>query len=102
MPLRIATYTDLSQIALILSKAFHNDPLNEYFFPNRDKYPDDYLRDYLHETTTSWWKYDRVWIVNDDNDDDGGVGVNGVICWARRGNADTPLWNVPGWWDPSK
>lgn len=96
MPLRRATYSDLTQIAIILSKAFYNDPLNEYFFPNRQEYPDDYLRDFAHETTMSWWKYDRLWIVSYDD-----AGVNGVICWARRGDTVTPFWDTP-WFDPSE
>jgi len=96
MPIRKATYSDLSQIASILSKAFYNDPLNDYFFPNRKEYPDDYLRDWTHDLMISWWKYDRVFIVSYDD-----TGVTGTACWARKGTGVRQLWDV-SWWDPSE
>lgn len=96
MPLRRAQYSDLTQIVDILTKAFYNDPLNEYFFPNRQKYPDDYLLDCMYDVKIGWWKYDRVWIVSHE-----GSIINGVVSWARRGEGVDKLWNSP-WWDPGE
>lgn len=101
MPLRKATYGDIPHIAVLLSKAFYNDPLNEYFFPARIEYPEDYVSDFSYETTIGWWKYDRIWLVSCD--DAPAANIKGVICWTKRGPTatKTPFWNV-SWWDPSR
>lgn len=111
MPVRIATFADLESIARVLAAAFSDEELNAYFYPHREKYPEDYIRSWYHTVLEKWWGYDNIWVVSyeatnpasDTSKHDSSQGkVTGAAQWARVGNKPGEMLGLYGVWDPSK
>ncbi|KAK5090431.1 hypothetical protein LTR05_000603 [Lithohypha guttulata] len=112
MPLRLATYKDLPAIAHVFTQAFYDEELNDYFFPYRKQYPDDYIRAYYHVLLERWWGYTNLFVVSYDTPESGstlpndevltgpnGQKITGVAQWSRVGLGSEKLWGIGGWWD---
>jgi len=99
MPLRLANYADLPRISEILAAAFYDEQLNDYFFPHRRQYPDDYVRAWHHNVVEKWWNYDSIWLVNYEHADGKRDEVVGVAQWCRAGAGSEALWGLRSW-DP--
>lgn len=113
MPVRLATFADLEPIARVLAAAFYNEELNAYFYPHRDKYPEDYVHSWYQTVLEKWCGYDNVWIVSYDVDNSDSVSgkdrnasarhkITGAAEWVRVGRKQGELLGLYGSWDPSE
>lgn len=104
MPLRLATLSDLDPISKILAAGFYNEELNDHIFPYRTQHPDDYIFVWKQKVFQSWWKYNKVWIVNYEKapTEQSGEIITGVAEWGREGKGSDQVWGVMRWWDPSE
>lgn len=97
MPLRLATYADLPRISETLAAAFYDEQLNDYFFPHRRQYPDDYVRAWHHCVVERWWDYNSIWLVNYEHVDSRVNEVVGVAQWCRAGVGSEAVWGLKSW-----
>ncbi len=104
MPIRLARYSDLGPISRICAASFYDEELNDWIFPLRKQYPDDYVRVWREKVVKNWWNYNRIWIVNYENspEEKSGEIITGVAEWGKDGKDSDRLWGVVRWWDPSE
>jgi hypothetical protein len=100
MPIRRARYSDLPTISSILAASFYDEELHAYFFPQRQQYPDEYVRAWYQKVLKCWWDYSRVFVVSYDEAGRGAEVITGVAEWQRVGDGWEGLWGS-GRWDPS-
>lgn len=99
--MRAATYADLPHVSQTLAAAFYDEQLNDYFFPHRRQYPDDYIRAWHHGVVEKWWDYSNIWLVNREEGQEKGKEILGVAQWRRAGVGAESLWGLKSW-DPRK
>ncbi|KAF2257665.1 acyl-CoA N-acyltransferase [Lojkania enalia] len=87
--IRPATYSELSTIANILTKAFWNDELfGNIIHPNRNVFPEDNDLYWLRRARVNWWDWSHVYLVSVIRDRDRAEGeavIAGVAVWQRIG-----------------
>ncbi|RMZ84610.1 hypothetical protein DV737_g1139, partial [Chaetothyriales sp. CBS 132003] len=64
MPLRLARHSDILPMSQVLARAFHDEELHTYFFPNRNEYPHDYLRAWHQQISQKWWNWNYAIVVS--------------------------------------
>lgn len=112
MPVRLATFADLGSIARVLAAAFYDEELNAYFYPHRDKYPEDYVRSWYQIVLEKWCGYDNIWVVSYEVKTSGSGSVKdrnvpvphqvtGAAEWVRVGSRPGELLGLYGPLDPS-
>jgi len=120
MPIRHARISDIPIMAQVLTASFGPDRLFQIMFPHQDAYPEDFVTAFRRKLLESWWDYSKVLMVSyetqtskvEDLDDvkralvttRGGEKevITGMIEWQRAGLGWEHVWNLWGWWDPSK
>lgn len=84
--LRDAYYSELPEIANVMSKAFWGDNLfGDLIHPHRNKYPDDVDLYWLRRARVNFWDYRWKWLVAVAKDQNGKEVVAGIAQWARLG-----------------
>ncbi|CAF3498880.1 hypothetical protein SNK03_000159 [Fusarium graminearum] len=87
--LRDANYSDLPEVARVMSKAFWNDNLfGDLIHPHREKYPDDPDLYWLRRARVSFWDYRWRGIVAIAKDDSGKDVIAGIAQWERLGKEE--------------
>ena len=107
-------------MAQVLGASFGPDKLFQIMFPHQDEYPEDLVTAFRRSLRASWWDYSKVLMVSyetrvsevetfDDTKQSLIITRNGqkevitgIIEWQRAGLGWERVWNVLGWWDPSK
>ncbi len=73
---RKATAADIDALAAMLARAFDDDPIYEFLFPQRNR-PKTYARFFAHGLRSRFLAYDQVWTTTD--------GVRGAAVWTPPG-----------------
>jgi hypothetical protein len=104
MPIRLARLSELGPISKICAASFYDEELNDYMFPHRKQYPDDYVRVWKEMVVKNWWDYNKIWVVNYEEApaEKSGELITGVAEWGKGGKGSDRLWGVVRWWDPSE
>lgn len=108
-------------MARVLAASFGPDELFQVLFPYQDQYPEDLVTALRRNLQVSWWNYSKILMVSyedkqssniEDLDDEeqhisvhrGGKKeiITGLCEWERVGLGWESVWNLWGWWDPSK
>ncbi|RGP73715.1 hypothetical protein FLONG3_6263 [Fusarium longipes] len=90
--LRDARYSELPEIAHVMSKAFWNDNLfGDLIHPRREEYPDDPDLYWLRRARVDFWDYRWRWIVAVTKDDSGKEVIAGIAQWERLGDGGKKL-----------
>jgi len=107
-------------MAQVLTASFGPDKLFQIMFPHQDIYSEDFVTAFRRKLREGWWDYSKVLMVSyetqtsrvEDLDDEkralvttrGGEKevITGMIEWQRVGLGWEHVWNLWGWWDPSK
>ncbi|OCK80860.1 acyl-CoA N-acyltransferase [Lepidopterella palustris CBS 459.81] len=100
MPIRPATWADLSAISSLCAGSFQDDELfGEMMHPLRKEYPVDFEQYFVRRNRVNWWDYTHVWYVATTTDIVDGKEqevVAGIAEWELQGTVSTKL----AWWDP--
>ncbi|KAF5646538.1 hypothetical protein F25303_5349 [Fusarium sp. NRRL 25303] len=84
--LRDAYYSELPEIANVMSKAFWGDNLfGDLIHPHRNEYPEDVDLYWLRRARVNFWDYRWKWLVAVAKDQNGKEVVAGIAQWARLG-----------------
>ena len=120
MPIRHARSSDIPIMAQVLAASFGPDQLFRIMFPHQDEFPEDLVTAFRRKLRESWWDYSKVLMVSyetqtsnpKDPDDENHVFlttrkgqkevITGMVEWQRVGLGWEHVWNLWGWWDPSK
>lgn len=107
-------------MARVLAASFGPDQLFRTMFPHQDSFPEDLVTTFRRKLRESWWDYSKVLMVSyepasldvtDPGDEKHGLIttrhnqkeiITGVAEWQRVGLGWERVWNLWGWWDPSK
>ncbi|KAF4455586.1 hypothetical protein F53441_2110 [Fusarium austroafricanum] len=90
--LRSAKYSELPEIARLMSKAFWEDNLfGELIHPYREKYPDDFDLYWLRRARVNFWDWRWTWLVAVSKDEKGKEVIAGIAQWARLGDGGKKL-----------
>jgi hypothetical protein len=90
--LRDANYSELPEVAHVMSKAFWNDNLfGDLIHPHREEYPDDADLYWLRRARVNFWDYRWRWIVAVAKDDSGKEVIAGIAQWERLGEGGKKL-----------
>ncbi|KAH7194966.1 hypothetical protein DER44DRAFT_844475 [Fusarium oxysporum] len=90
--LRDARYSELPEIAHIMSEAFWKDNLfGELIHPHRNKYPSDVHLYWLRRARVNFWDYRWRWLVAVAKDESGQEIIAGIAQWARLGDGGQKL-----------
>ncbi|KAM0294373.1 hypothetical protein HYE67_008035 [Fusarium culmorum] len=90
--LRDANYSDLPEVARVMSKAFWNDNLfGDLIHPHREKYPDDPDLYWLRRARVSFWDCRWRCIVAITKDNIGKEVIAGIAQWERLGEGGKKL-----------
>ncbi|RKK65545.1 hypothetical protein BFJ71_g17953, partial [Fusarium oxysporum] len=81
--LRDARYSELPEIAHIMSEAFWKDTLfGELIHPHRNEYPHDVHLYWLRRARVNFWDYRWRWLVAVAKDESGQEVIAGIAQWA--------------------
>lgn len=97
--IRDAYYSDLPEVAPMLSKAYwDNNLMGEILHPNRHKYPGDFDLYWLRQLRLFFWDWRSKFLVAVGKDADGKDVIAGYAHWMRKGDGgkEMDLW----WSDP--
>ncbi|KAJ4148700.1 hypothetical protein NW765_017567 [Fusarium oxysporum] len=82
--LRDTRYSELPEIAHIMSEAFWKDNrFGEPHTPHRNEYPDDVHLYWLRRARVNFWDYRWRWLVAVAKDESGQEVIAGIAQWAR-------------------
>ncbi|ETR97869.1 hypothetical protein M419DRAFT_90258 [Trichoderma reesei RUT C-30] len=84
--LRNACYSELSEVAHVMARAFWDDNLfGDIIHPKRNQYPDDVDLYWLRRARVSFWDSRWRFIVAVEKDNTGHERIVGIAQWARLG-----------------
>ncbi|KAL7758360.1 hypothetical protein ACKLNR_012887 [Fusarium oxysporum f. sp. zingiberi] len=90
--LRDARYSELPEIAHIMSEAFWKDNIfGELIHPHRNEYPNDVHLYWLRRARVNFWDYRWRWLVAVAKDESGQEIIAGIAQWARLGDGGQEL-----------
>lgn len=99
--LRDARYSELPEIAHVMTLAFWDDNLfGDKIHPHRNEFPADNDLYWLRRARVNYWDYRFKWLVAVSKDEAGGEAIAGIAQWSRLGDGgkDMDLWTL----DPRK
>jgi len=107
-------------MAQVLAASFGPDKLFQIMFPYQDEFPGDLVTAFRRKLRESWWDFSKVLMVSYEiqtsNAEDPDAEnhrlvitrkvqkevITGMVEWQRVGLGWEHVWNLWGWWDPSK
>ena len=97
---REAHFSELPQIARILTEAFwDNDLFGETIHPHRKQHPRDNDLYWLRRAQVNWWDPTHCFLVSVTTDAKGNEIITGAAQWVRLGSGNAPMKRF--WFDPS-
>ncbi|KAJ4137167.1 hypothetical protein NW768_002748 [Fusarium equiseti] len=90
--LRDAHYSELPEVARVMSRAFWKDELfGDLIHPHREQYPEDVDLYWLRRARVVFWDYRWRLIVAVSKDQSGKESIVGIAQWERLGNGGKKL-----------
>ncbi|KAH7196381.1 acyl-CoA N-acyltransferase [Fusarium flagelliforme] len=90
--LRDAHYSELPEVARVMSRAFWKDELfGDLIHPHREQYPEDVDLYWLRRARVVFWDYRWRLIVAVSNDQSGKESIVGIAQWERLGDGGKKL-----------
>jgi hypothetical protein len=89
--IRPARYSELPEIAAVLTAAFWEDELfGNIIHPYRAEYPEDNRLYWLRRARVNWWDWSQRYMVSVAKDGSGRDVITGAALWARIGESPPP------------